>query len=100
MVLGAVEVGSRDVLNIEDRAGAFYGVTDGLGAGWETLVDEGLVIVHQPLELTLRRGDGVEAFDVTEAQGFQVYRSTILGARGYIRSHLRRIDKKHTLSVL
>ena len=75
-------------------------MTDGLGAGWETLVDELLVSVHQPLELTLRRGDGVEAFDIKETHPLHEYRSTILGSRGHIRSHLHRIDKKHTLSVL
>ena len=100
MVLDVVEVGNRDVLKIEDRGGRFYGATDGLGAGWETQADELLVIPHHPLELTLRRSDGVEAFEVTETQALQVYRSTILGARGYIRSRLHRIDKKHTLSVL
>ena len=87
-------------MKIEDRAGCFYGVTDGLGAGWETLVDEPLVFVHQPLELTLRRGDGVEAFDVKETQPLHVYRSAILGARGYIKPHPHRVDERHTLSVL
>ena len=86
-------------MKIEDCAGRFYGVTDGLGAGRETLVDEPLVFVHQPLELTLRRGDEVEALDVKETQPLHICRSTILGTRGHIRSHLHRIDKKPTLSV-
>ena len=63
-------------------------------------MDEPLVFVHQSLDLTLLRGDGVEALDVKETQPLNVYRSTILGTRGYIRPRYRRIDSERTLSVL
>jgi len=63
-------------------------------------MDKPLVFVHQSLELTLRRGDGVEALDVEETQPLDVYRPTILDARSYIGFHHRRTGQKHTLSVL
>lgn len=87
-------------MKIEDRAGRFHRVADGLGASGETVVDEFLVFVHQSLELTFWRGDGVEALDIEETQPLNIYRPTILGIRSYIRSHYRRIEQKHTLSVL
>ena len=65
-------------MEIQDRARGFYGVADGLGASGETLGNEPLVFVHQSLELTLWRGDGVETLDVEETQPFDIYRPAIL----------------------
>ena len=53
-------------------------MADGLGTSRETFVDESLVFVHQSLELTFWRGDGVEALDVEETQPLDIYRSAIL----------------------
>ena len=78
VVLDLVEVGQRDVVEIEDRAGRFHGATNCLGAGGETVVDEFLVFVHQSLELTLWGGDLVEGFNIEETQPLDVYRSTFL----------------------
>lgn len=75
-------------------------MTDGLGASGEAVIDELFVLVYQPLELTLLRGDGVEAFDVEETQPLNIYRSTILGVRSYVRPRCQWITLKHTLSVL
>ena len=75
-------------------------MANGLRTTGETFIDELLVFVHQPFELTLLRGDGVEALDIEETQPLNIYRPTILGVRGYIRSHYRRVDNKHTLSTL
>ena len=67
-------------MEIQDCAGRFHGVTDSIGTSRKTVVDEPLVFVHQSLELTFWRGDGVEALDVEETQPLDIYRSTILGS--------------------
>ena len=86
-VLDAVEVGNRYVVKIKDRTGRFHGVANGFRASRETFIIELLVFVHQPFELTLLRGDGVEGLDIKETQPLDIYRPTILDIRGYIGSH-------------
>lgn len=67
-------------MEIQDCAGRFHGMADGLGASRKTVVEELLVFVHQSLELAFWRGNGVEVLDVEETQPLDVYRSAILGS--------------------
>lgn len=92
VVLNLEEVGKRDALKIEDRAGRFHGVTNCLGAGRETLVNEFLIFVHQSLELTFWSGDSVELLDVEETQPLDIYWSTILDTPNPVRSNCQSVD--------
>lgn len=73
-----VEFAYLDTVQIEDRAGCFHRVTNCLRAGRETLVNEFLVLVNQPLELAVHGGNAVEAVEVERTQSLDIYRPTLL----------------------
>lgn len=64
VVLDAVEVAQGDVLEVEDRARRLDGVPDRLGTRGQPLVEELLVLVHEPLQLPLLGRQLVERVDV------------------------------------
>lgn len=71
-----------DVLEIEDGARGFDGVTGGFAGGWETLVDEYLVFTDETFEETGLGGQTVESVDVESTEGFDVDWSSVLKRLG------------------
>lgn len=65
-------------MQVEDRARRLDGVSDRGGTRGQPLVQESLVLVYEPLQLPLLRGDRVQLLDVELPEALNVYWPPIL----------------------
>ena len=78
VVLDAVKVGERDVLQVHDRAERLDRVPDRARRGRHARRQRALVLADQPVEQPLLRRDRVERLEVQLAQSLNVDRAAVL----------------------
>ena len=78
VILDAVEVGERHAREVEDRARRLDRVARRARACGEAVAQAALVLPHEPLQLTVDGGEGVQSLDVEFSKTLDVYWPPVL----------------------